>query len=96
VSPNADLGGHWNYRMFHRQVPDGLGGVTDEFTIREAYYDRKGRLSAWSAESASAHGETKWELMDDACAINRAISSPVVEITPDGNALAPTDSLTAP
>jgi hypothetical protein len=83
----STISGGWNYRMFHRQVPDGGGGTSDEFTIREAYYDPRGHVTAWSAEPSHPYGETKWELMDDASRMSSAISLPVIEISEDGNEL---------
>lgn len=32
---------HWNYRMFCRDIPDGVGGTEQEWTIREAFYDER-------------------------------------------------------
>ena len=78
----------WNYRMFHRQVPDGLGGVEDEYTIREAYYGYDNKVHSWTAEPSSPKGETKLGLMDDMSAMSRAIAEPVIELTPDASALA--------
>jgi hypothetical protein len=87
----ADKGGGWNYRMFHRRVPDGVGGTTDEFTIREAYYDKRGpdaKVMSWSAEPMAPYGETKLQLMEDVTAMAAAISQPVIALTPDGEHLA--------
>ena len=78
----------WNYRMFHRTVPDGVGGTSDEFTIREAYYNKKGKVDSWSAEPSHPYGETKLDLMQDVTHMGAAISQPVIELTPNGEALA--------
>lgn len=81
---------HWNYRMFHRVVPDGQGDTSDEFTIREAYYEHTDDTlpHSWTTEPSAPFGETKLSLMEDVSAMSRATSQPVVELTPDGDALA--------
>ena len=83
----AAKSGGWNYRMFHRTVPDGLGGTTDEFTIREAYYTGD-QVTSWSAEAASPYGESKLDLMADVTAMASAISQMVDNLTPDDEHLA--------
>ena len=76
---------HWNYRIFHRLVPDGLGEMTDEYTIREAYYDDvDSRPHSWTSEPSTPFGETKLALMEDVTAMAGAIFSPVLHLSDDG------------
>lgn len=80
---------HWNYRVFSQRVPDGIGGWVVQFTIREAYYDDTDtRPHSWTAEPSTPFGETKLALMEDVTAMAAAISSPVLNLTDDGDAIA--------
>jgi hypothetical protein len=83
------FGGAWNYRVFHRMVPDGLGEHEDEYTIREAYYDQNGQVHSWTEQPASPLGSTREGLSEDMSCMSLAFSKPVVELTADGSALAP-------
>jgi hypothetical protein len=74
---------HWNYRVFQRNVPDGIGGVIEEWTIRETYYDGNDPHS-WT-EPTFPFGETKVALMEDVTAMAGAIASPVLYLSDDGN-----------
>jgi hypothetical protein len=76
---------HWNYRVFCEQVPDGIGGTVEQFTIREAYYDdTDSRPHSWTAEPSTPFGETKLALMEDVTAMASAISSPVLYLGGNG------------
>lgn len=79
---------HWNYRVFCERVPDGVGGTVEQFTIREAYYDDTDtRPHSWTAEPSTPFGDTKLALMEDVTAMASAISSPVLYLDDDGNAI---------
>lgn len=82
---------HWNYRVFCQNVPDGGpdGERTDQFTIREAYYDATdSRPHSWTAEPATPFSDSKLGLMEDVTAMAAAISSPVLYLTEDGEQIA--------
>lgn len=79
---------HWNYRMFCRDIPDGVGGTEQEWTIREAFYDeRDTRPHSWTEESARAYGDSKIALMEDVTLMAAAIASPVLYLSDDGSAI---------
>lgn len=82
----------WNYRLFRRQVPDGLGGTMDEYTVREAYYDQNGAVTAWTEGCSAPMGESKADALYDFEMMRHAFDKPTIEITSDGNALTQNDS----
>lgn len=81
--------GGWNYRLFHRQVSDGIGDIVDEFSIREAFYDdQNGAVVAWSEHISAPMGESVADVLSDLEMMRCAFDKPTVEITSDGNSLA--------
>lgn len=73
----------WNYRMTRDRVPDGLGGQSDVFAIREVYYDADGKPTSWSKDPIAAGGETVQEAGDDLSLMGRALGRPVLDLTLD-------------
>jgi hypothetical protein len=61
----------WNYRVCKEQ---------EYYTIRECFYDKKGKLNGWTSEASSPGGETIKELKADLILIQKAISKPVVNL----------------
>ena len=76
---------HWNYRVFYQKSDSGL--IDGEFSIRDAYYDKKGRVVAWSGEPMAPYGETDLELEGDLLLMLDALEKPVVKISKGGNKL---------
>lgn len=47
------MSGHWNYRIFKVERPDGT-----LYELREAYYDEAGNLVRWSARAVGIASES--------------------------------------
>jgi hypothetical protein len=70
----------WNYRLIRR--PNGPTPHEDEpyfFAIHEVYYDKKGKVEAWSADPIHAGGTTFEALRGDLTFMVGALSKPVLE-----------------
>lgn len=84
--PSRDLAGKggWNYRIFKRELDDGLGGKEVEFYVGEAYYDDKtGKLNGWTEGPTTPIGNDKWELFDALAAYSSAMSQAYIDLTVD-------------
>ncbi len=66
----------WNYRIFREKID---GEYT--YNIRDVYYNNKGKPKAWGKDPQYPRGETKYNLASDLIAMQRAILSPILEVT---------------
>lgn len=73
----------WNYRMTRELLPDGLGGLSDVFAIREVYYDDDGNPTSWSKDPIAAHGETWRDAAEDLTLMGVALGAPILDLTLD-------------
>jgi len=71
----------WNYRFCVETVPDGIGGTEDVWTVREIYYDDKGKPDGFTAEAASAQGSTFIQCANDLSRMGEGLQGPCYDIT---------------
>jgi hypothetical protein len=63
----------WNYRVVRR-----LNGDTEEYDIREIYYDEAGEITMWTQEPIGPNGTSREELMADVELMMEASFRPVL------------------
>ena len=66
----------WNYRVTRRR----FGGDARVWEIREVYYDKKGRVKAWSKDAQFPFGETYLDLSFDLDHMREAFTRPVLDL----------------
>lgn len=78
--PDSESGAvTWNYRLFQRTVPDGVGGYEDEFYVGEAFY-RDDELVGWSEQAVTPGGTTPEELGADLERYLGAVRRPIIDL----------------
>ena len=60
----------WNYRVFKNKH--------GQFQIHEVYYDKKGKIKAWSAEPVEPYGESTEELTGDLTYMLAAVEKEII------------------
>lgn len=78
----------WRYCISRERVPDGLGGESDIFGIREVYYRDDGKIG-WSVDEVGPHGDTWDEITRDLALMLGAVNSPILDLTLDPPRLVP-------
>lgn len=66
----------WNYRVFRQERP----GEELVYDIREAYYDSKDNVTAWTGDAVGVSGETTEELREALKLMLESLDKPVVDI----------------
>jgi hypothetical protein len=70
----------WNYRFCVETVPDGLGESEEVWTVREVYYNKKGKPNGFSADPMHAQGSTFVECADDLARMSEGLQGPCFRI----------------
>lgn len=65
----------WNYRVTKRKI---LG--EDVFEIREVYYDKKGKVEAWSGDAIEPCATSKVDLQKDLVRMVEATTKPIIDL----------------
>jgi hypothetical protein len=79
----------WNYRIVKEEKKSPTGATAVGYTIREVYYDMKGRIQATTLDPCYPCGSDEAELKNDLELMARAFEKPIINIedVPDPDAV---------